>query len=639
MRSLTTAPYPPPNSALLTSLIEHRSAYRQECHGPPIGPFESPEMIAAVVKGFDTLLGQLQPIPSREAPPAEASLWGKETVCALGASNRENAELYGHMTGRQVCVSPSLRDALAQANPTVLVATWDQLRVAELDLLHSFSIRSRPVGLLVGNSPEQLRLRLLISGALVHGSRTATALPALPASAIIGRGTGEMAAELFDRVSDAEADRETVLRVLSGPSSVLGFIGHSDGVDARLSNRATLCARVETGTVDLHRRPANCDTTGYCHRRQMARVDALASNALLSPSTVAARVVLMMSCYVASPVDCSVHPAHGLLSQLLHNPMVGAIIAPWEVAYPYVEELLQLARPLLRGSTIGEALTGFFRSAPGTLRGCNRYLLFGDPAVRATSPPTFSAHQEDDRTRLFGTTGAVPPPPAVQKIAGRRRIAKTTPVDWLQARLDRIAAEPLRTATGQLRVSDEALARARQAVADVRLPGKKSDSYEALLRVVLAFEGSTFVHWLEEGLGLPEFVDRRTSCFGCGAQGRLFRLESRFSVRWLACCTQCASFYADTPEGSELIDGNFAVDPHSAIRHSLPALRDGAILLNLRSSLETRTTWRLDQPFDFSALPPGRSWLWLHALSDEGMVSYSRMIDNRPVRKEARDDP
>jgi hypothetical protein len=556
-----------------------------------------------------------------------------EIVCALGAINRENAELYGHLTARRVRVAPSLGDLLSTTPPAVLLATWEQLRVADLELLHDFSVRNAPIGLLVGNSQEDLRRRVVVSGAQAVGSGAAEGLPPLPSGAVIGRGAQDVAAALFDRISDSDASPEVVRSILRGPSSVLGFLGHSDGVDARLSNRATLCARVESGTVDLHLRPANCDTTGYCHRRHIARVDALASGALLSPSVIAARVVLMMSCYVVNPIDCSVHPAHGLMAQLMQNAAVGAVVAPWEVAFPYLEELLEFAEPLLRGHSIGEALAGFYRSSLGTRRACNRYLLFGDPAIRAVSPGV--AARLDDARRLAPTSAAVAVPAALleREAAGEGRRARAAPAAWLEARLERIAREPLRTSSsGELRVGAGVLARARCAMQEMARAGSSRDSYEALLAAVLAFEGSMFVHWFEEALGLPEFVDRETHCFGCGARGRLFRLESRFSVRWFACCTPCASFYADTPEGSDLIDARFEVRPDNAVHHSLPAPWDGPILMNLRSSLETRLTWPIDRPFDVSALPPGRSWLWLHTLSDEGMFSFSRMIDNRPVK-------
>jgi hypothetical protein len=202
----------------------------------------------------------------------------------------------------------------------------------------------------------------------------------------------------------------------------------------------------------------------------------------------------------------------------------------------------------------------------------------------------------------------------------------------LRARLDRIAEHPARNSWGEPRVGPHMLNRARTAMADINQPGRRRQSYESLLRAILAFEGSSFVHWFEDDHDLPEYLPRPTFCFGCGAQGRLFRLRSRYSTRWLACCTQCDSFYADTPEGSDLIDAHFGVRASGQIVHSLPNQPNSVILLNLRSSLEARNTWLLGEEFDYAARPPGRSWLWLHALSDAGLFAYSRILDNRPIK-------
>jgi hypothetical protein len=552
-----------------------------------------------------------------------------ETAYALGKKNQALASLYARLTGRRMEVVDSAREVLEGANPGVVIATWDQLTVPDLELFYEFSRTARPLGLLVAGSKQHLRMRILISAASLWRGRISEPLPRLPASAIVALDGSEKAASHFDHLAGLDCDPQAVNRLLNGPSSILGFLGHSDGVDARLSSRATLCSRLEPAPVDLGMRPPNCDTTGYCHRRHLARSDAIASGSLISPRTAAARLVIMMSCYVARPADCSVHPHNGLMFQLLHNPRVGAVIAPWEVAYPSVAELLEMAAPLLAGHILGEALADFYRQAPGAVRQCNRYLLFGDPATRVAAAA--AAAKE---------AGPADRPPVPATIAGDRTPARTVPqpiARWFRSRLERFARVQARNSAGELKISEDSLADAFNALEVLERNGPEAAAHEALLRVLLAYEGSSFVHWFEDAAELPEYVDRPTICFGCGAKGRLFRVVSRFGARWLACCTQCDSFYADAPEGSALIDAKFSVNARGRIAHTLPTWREGVVMMNLRSPLEERTTWKIEEPFDFSTLPPGRAWLWLHALSEDGLTSYSRIIDNRPITRGASD--
>jgi hypothetical protein len=175
----------------------------------------------------------------------------------------------------------------------------------------------------------------------------------------------------------------------------------------------------------------------------------------------------------------------------------------------------------------------------------------------------------------------------------------------------------------------EIVADARAALASLHSAEDRRDNYRRLLRLILAYEASIFVHWSETAEELPCFIDRTTHCFGCGAAGRLFAHRSSLFTRWTARCTQCNSFYADTPAGSELIDCSFSITPQRTIEHAIPSLPNQAIALNLRTSLEHRTTWFWGEPYDLLGLPPGRSWLWLYSLSDHGLHAYSRLLDNR----------
>ena len=583
----------------------------------PTWPFWDQEM-------FDTFRESLK-LWETEDQFSETLTFGKtlttdSTVCALGTQNRKVADLYGNLTGRHVQVITALEELQQLNNPKVVIATWDQLCVEDFGLLYEVSVAKAPIGLLVANGPRELMLRALTTAAIVRNSRNLQSLRDLPTHAVIGLEGQEAAASHFDQITGPGSDSLTIQQILNGPSSILGFVGHSDGVDARLSKNSTLCARVQCKSVDLNNRPANCDVTGYCHRQHLTRFDALSTGRLIAPSSISARVVLMMSCYVARPSDCSVHPVHGLMSQLLQNPYVGAVVAPWEVAFPSVPELLEISSLLIDGHNLRKTLANYYHSSQGALNGCNRYLLFGDPSIRVKSinglAKSFSPKQHSITTSR----------------SDKNRVSLPVSTNgWLRARLERISRKPIRNSDGALRVSEQMLRQAFQSLELIESKGSSARLNELVLQAILNFEGSSFVHWFEEAIGLPKHLNQPTFCFGCGERGRLLRLETRFGARWMACCTQCDSFYADAPAGSKLINAGFTLTNQGDILHDLKLQKSSVIMMNLRSSMEVRTTWLLNKPFDYSSLPPGRSWLWLHALSSETYVAYSRMIDNRPI--------
>lgn len=624
-------------------------------NGEPVWPCADRGAFNSLRRSLETFGVRLEELSSSEVTSAKAAPDASDTVVALGEANFEQAQLYAHLTGRAARVISRVTDLRDVACPAALVATWPQLGVADLSVLYDESVSRAPIGLIVGLGRHDLHHRALICAGVAFASRHFADLPELPTHAVIGSGNAEEAAADFDRVTSRSSGPAELSEVLRGPASILGFVGHSDGVDASLSSRATLCARVEPDPIELDRRPANCDLTGYCHRRHLAKADALATRELISPRQIEARVMLMLSCYIARPSDCSVHPQQGLLAQMLQSARVGAVVTPWEVAYPSVAELTSLARLQREGRTIGSALAAFFRVAEGVQRGCNRYLLLGDPetcAIGACRPfyataPASGASQAS--TRVVPTAAATATATAkgtatrlplieLHAVAGaavtttlRRRTPGWDALGWFGARVERLARNRKCNSRGERCVPDDMLARARAAASAIEAAQDRRPLYKDLLRAILSFEGSSFVHWMEDARSIPEFVKRDTECFGCGLPGRLFRVETYYSTRWMACCTQCDSFYADTPADSPLLDVSFSVRPGGEIEHTLGALPNGVIAMNLRSSLEIRTTWFLGEPFDLKALPPGRSWLWLHALCDDGLYSYSRMIDNRPL--------
>lgn len=586
---------------------------------------------AEVAEAIAALTGKQWPGVMGDSRSVSGTAPDEDWVCALSRECSEQAELYGHITGRRTKVVGSLSEAFALERPAVVVATFDQLRAQELEQLYEFSRRSKPVGVLAAVSTEQLSQRLYVSGALANSSALLAALPPLPSAALLSFGKDELASMLFDHVSDPDSEPLVVEKILRGPSSILAFQGHSDNVDARLSSRATLCTRMNQKGFNAVSRPANCDLTGYCPRVNQRQEEAFASGKLLSPAAIAARVLLMMSCYVGSPADGAVDPGATLLSQLLQNPKIGAVVASWEIVVNDTNELLGFVAPLLRGRTVGEALSSFYSSATGAQRGCSRYLLFGDPATRVVGQAT-NADASSARRRSV-TVFSLAALRASRKLSVPP--ADTPVVDFLSARLERLRASAAVAAPDDAAVA-ESLTVADSAIGELRRLGGNRARYERLLATMLAIKGFGFARWFEDGAEQPEAIERATRCFGCGSAGRLFRVVSRFSVRWLACCAHCQAFYADVPEGSSLVDATFEIAAGNAVVDSLPEGPERSTMLQLQSPLDERTTWRRNEMFDFTSLPAGRSWLSLYAVGDDGVFTLVRMIDTRAGMRDGR---
>lgn len=594
-------------------------------NGAPVWPCHKQYMLQDLRKTLELSGLELTCIALEDTEPAILCPGADEIVVALSADNRREAELYANLTHRSVYTISCLEELSHLSNVAVLIATWDQIHVSDFEAIYEYCGALTSIGLIVGFDREDLHYRVLISAAFAYASQTMVDLPELPTHAIVGTGMSETLSDFFTRTSSAETESEVVFSLLRGPSSVLGVLSHSDGVDACLSSRAVLCPRVNQAPIERSYRPANCDCTDYCHRLQRGRPEALSSGQLISPGSIATRVLLMLSCYAAIPEDSSVHPEHGLMRELLHNPCVGAIVAPWEVAICYPEELSMLARLLAEGMDIGTSLYLFRRTAPGSINGCNRYLLFGDPSTRACSIPHLARSDPSSYLQAVWRNIVIEPTGRVEARASAPTIGhddNSLLTSWICARMGKLMQYIKLDATG--------IARVNALIPDLYSSFTRRVAYREFLRVILSHERAGFVHWYEgDELGLPQFIDRVTFCFGCGAKGRLFRLQSRYSIRWMASCTQCNIYYADTPEGSELIDKSFYLTLDGKIAHNLPPLPNGVIGMSLIPPHGSNTAWLIDEEFNLTVLPPGRSWLWLHYLSDEGLYSFSRMLDNR----------
>ena len=531
-----------------------------------------------------------------------------EVVVALGEDLLPFAGLYAHLTGRGALAVASLDEA--EGLPAaVLVATWDRLRVADLAWVHAATRRTRPLGILAAAGPEALYERVLVQAATARLARGT--LPPLPSRLV---GESDDGDGIADEIAGSAAPAARVREVLAAPSAVLTFVGHSDGVDAKLSETAVLCARAHAeGTHGVYEGPGNCDETNFCHRKKLPRTEALAGGDLVGADRVRARVFAMFSCNTALAADTSIEPVAGYLRQLLESPWVGAVLAPWEIVSGHGDEPSSFVGPLRAGATLGDALASLQESG-GEQAGTCRHLLFGDPALRVA---------EEGAAVVVDTPPPVTLPAPTTPPLGPLVAGVVAPpgwhVTWLAGRVEELAT------AGKL--DGEAATRARAAIDDTRTAGEaRTAAYRVLLKTLLELDPLLFNHWIERGAAQPTIADAPTRCPACEGPGRVFSVATPWHTRWLPYCARCNSFFADVPARSELLGASIALEAGGHVAHTLPPLPHQVFGYGLRTSRDDRAVWLEGEPSPLASLPPGRAWLWLYSLSDAGVHAFGRVV-------------
>jgi hypothetical protein len=108
----------------------------------------------------------------------------------------------------------------------------------------------------------------------------------------------------------------------------------------------------------------------------------LRSGVVISPDGFSARVLVLDVCRGLLPADGPLDPAWGFLYRMLHSPLIGAILTPWEITISDFTLTDVLSSALDRGVPAGRALAALLRSTAARRHGY-RMCLLGDPRVRA----------------------------------------------------------------------------------------------------------------------------------------------------------------------------------------------------------------------------------------------------------------
>lgn len=268
-------------------------------------------------------------------------------IAVVGMQLAPHGRWYAHATTREIAQFATIDELRSSPH------AWDLLLVEDscVDevLLELLVARSAALGSMPGLlCPTQQEARAALIAKAFHAvipRRGPYETTEIYAGLSLGRvPIGHR--EIFGKDASA-AEIQASLR--AGKDLAL-FKGHSDGVDASLSDRAYLC--------DIRRRHAyrnapdkpRCIDTGSCHRLGMPIANAAKSPSILGIEDIAARVLVWSPCWGMGP------PPHtssvfGLGLRLGASPSVGAVLTTVGGALQHhtlfrgLLEDLQLGRP------------------------------------------------------------------------------------------------------------------------------------------------------------------------------------------------------------------------------------------------------------------------------------------------------
>jgi hypothetical protein len=475
----------------------------------------------AALRAVATLFGaELRAAP---AGPALGRAAASGAVVGIGDCADE-ARLYAHLTGRGWRMVPSTAE-LERPLPDVVLLAAPALDAHLVQELLREPAAPHVTGIIWGRTRAELRRRALVSSAAraldgpVRQRRTDVSLSM----------TGGVRRLRDLEVLGPRASADALRRAVTQGSGVLTLFLHGDGVSMSLSPELALCSRLEPSAADDPRLAPACVVTGRCSTLRMDVEEAFAGH-VVGPGDVAARVLVMPTCYGAFVGTPACDASWGLLPRLLANPRIGAVVTPVEpsiLAADLVAELL--SAPLGRGVPVGQALTAYERE-PAIASLGHRMLLFGDPDVRAAPRPG-----EADGA------GARPRRPRVVRRAARAGDHGDLAVLGLVAGSLRDGGDGARTAAE----AEAALASYREA------PGERTGRAmrATLLAHVRTMKGRPYGPWLAAAT-----LRRRAehdACPGCAWPVRPFDALVRGVARRLVTCPRCG-VVADWPAGAEL---------------------------------------------------------------------------------------
>lgn len=335
--------------------------------GTPVWPVNSPDernMLSAIARVFGSKLADTS------ASPGSIAGNKAETVVGIGSAEDETA-LYCHLTSRRAVYLTSAGELSLSDPPAVVLFCGPEI---ERDLAQWLSLvpyNNRAPGLIWGRDRSELHRQVLSASC---------------AAALNGPSPTSYVEIVQSEHMGANRSIQAMKERLGAGAGVLSIHGHSEGVSLPLAGGSALCRWPNLGRPSNSERGPECAYTGFCKALKTPVRDASAAGALISPHVIAARILVNTGCHGAFVGSSYIDSAWSIFPDIVTNPTVGAVLAVPELSLALLDPLRQeLITALRGGEPVGVALA-HFEDNPTVREIGFRFLLFGDPQVRASPP-------------------------------------------------------------------------------------------------------------------------------------------------------------------------------------------------------------------------------------------------------------
>jgi hypothetical protein len=316
-------------------------------------------------------------------------------VAPLGPEAESAARRYAGLTGRAtgpICTRPSEIDPLVT---DVVVTTVPHVQPELMEVLYPGGSSARSVpGLIFAADPDALEARVVGLAERASSAPTSSALvELLPHTAVDEVTVGGR------RVVGGEAPAAVIRDAVTSEAAVVSMLAHANGFDLNLGGGLVLCDATEA----RERGPAGapcCRLTGECFRLQVGLGEAAASERILSPRELRARVVFLCVCSGLLPgADGQVWG----FADAFFDGAAAAVITSWSILVPRSHDFGLVLHHLYGSRTVGEAVAALNRLDENV-----RLAVLGEPNMRIADPPPqaqASLNFSDPDTEIPGDGG------------------------------------------------------------------------------------------------------------------------------------------------------------------------------------------------------------------------------------------
>lgn len=336
-------------------------------NGVPVWPVNSEEE-KTVIADVAALFGGT--ITEATAFPGACRRISSELVVGVGTAADE-AALYAHLTHRRAAEVQDVAELASGALPAVVLFCGEILDRELVQFLSLATFDEQAPGIIWARSLNELHIKVL-------GSACAAALNGaidIPHLELVGPDIP---------IPETKYPIDELRRKLAAGVGLLSVHGHSDGIAHHLGGGAALCARTADDSRGSEMRAPECVYTGHCKVLDRPVTEVLKRGALISPASIAARVMLALGCHSAYLGNKAIDQSWSIFPQLVANPHIGALLAIPELSFGIRPIQAELIEALKGGEPVGRAVTRFEESPAAQDTGY-RPLLFGDPRIRAMS--------------------------------------------------------------------------------------------------------------------------------------------------------------------------------------------------------------------------------------------------------------